>query len=65
MSKTKYGKFNDSGNMLPFYVASVAVAVDQIMKVRMTFISTLKNSVNWSIYEVNRLRLKNVIHAKV
>lgn len=35
MSKTKYGKFNDSGNMLPFYVASVAVAVDQIMKLEL------------------------------
>jgi len=33
MSKTKYSKFNDSGNMLPFYGVSVAVAVDQISKV--------------------------------
>lgn len=33
MSKTKHSKFNDSGNMLPFYVLSIGVAVDQITKV--------------------------------
>ena len=33
MSKTKYSKFNDSGNMLPFYLASIIVGVDQIQKV--------------------------------
>ena len=44
MSKTKYGKFNDSGNMLPFYGVSVAVAVDQITKVcHSTSTSNLNN----------------------
>ena len=33
MSKTKFSKFNDSGNMLPFYLASIFFAVDQVSKV--------------------------------
>ena len=33
MSKTKFGKFNESGNMLPFYLASIFFAVDLITKV--------------------------------
>ena len=32
MSKTKTSKFNDSGNMLPVFIASVVVGVDLIMK---------------------------------
>ena len=42
MSKTKYSKFNDSGNMLPFYLASIIVGVDQIQKVL-----TLMFSFDW------------------
>jgi len=32
MSKTKHSKFNDSGNMLPFFIASIGFAIDQIQK---------------------------------
>jgi len=32
MSKTKTSKFNDSGNMLPVFIASVVVGIDLIMK---------------------------------
>lgn len=35
MSKTKFGKFNDSGNMLPFYLASIYVAADQILQLEL------------------------------
>jgi len=32
MSKTKTSKFNDSGNMLPIFIASVGVGIDLIIK---------------------------------
>ncbi|XP_065652096.1 translocating chain-associated membrane protein 1-like 1 [Hydra vulgaris] len=32
MSKTKYNKFNDSGNILPFYLLSIWFAIEQIQK---------------------------------
>jgi len=32
MSKTKTSKFNDSGNMLPFFIASVGLGIDFICK---------------------------------
>ncbi|XP_065063105.1 translocating chain-associated membrane protein 1-like 1 [Rhopilema esculentum] len=32
MSKTKTSKFNDSGNMLPIFIASIGVGIDLIMK---------------------------------
>jgi len=35
MSKTKHSKFNDSGNMLPFYILSIGVAVDQVQKLEL------------------------------
>jgi len=35
MSKTKFGKFNESGNMLPFYLASIFFAVDLITKLEL------------------------------
>lgn len=34
LSKTKLSKFNDSGNMFPFYLASIGFAVDQITKLQ-------------------------------
>merc|ERR1712013_673685 len=35
LSKTKHSKFNDSGNMLPFYILSIGVAVDQVQKLEL------------------------------
>lgn len=32
MSKTKTSKFNDSGNMLPFFIASVGLGIDLLIK---------------------------------
>eukprot|EP00794_Sanderia_malayensis_P012156 gene12156-13410_t len=32
MSKTKTSKFNDSGNMLPFFIASIGLGIDLLIK---------------------------------
>ncbi len=40
MSKTKTSKFNDSGNMLPFFLASIGLGIDLIYKVSFLHFNT-------------------------